>query len=275
LKADSASSPLPDYLRPPVIEVVYGMQFLPLTEWRSPLVGLLWQSIKQDYPKFKEMPVLAPMIERFDPVIQTEESSLQLFNAPPLPRLFFMDANENWVMQVQNDRFLHNWKRVKDEDEYPRYGLVSERFYQAWEIFLRFCSSENIATPKLTQLEVTYINHIAIKSNPMVDELNSLFPDIQWQNGHSFLRRPERILWNVSFLLPEAQGRLHISLRPGQRRKDKTPMLLLELTARGIPASTEMDKIREWFALGREWIVRGFADITSVKEQKGRWQRTN
>lgn len=265
---------LPDYDKPPIIEVVYGMQFSPLPELRTPLIGLFWQSIKANYPKFKEMPPLAPLIERFDQEVPTEQPMLELLQEAPLPRMFFLDDHENWVMQIQNDRFLHNWKRVTDNDVYPRYDVVSDRFFQAWEKFCEFCRSENISKPKLNQLELTYINHIPVRENrPIGEEVTAIFPDIVWRKEHEFLPVPESLSWKTSFLLPNKQGRLHVSLRHARRIKDNKTTLLLELTARGIPETSEQVQVKEWFALSREWIVRGFSDLTNSDIQKKSWIR--
>ncbi len=270
--SEKKSNLLPDYERPPVIEVVYGMQFSPLIELRTPQIGLLWQTIKADYPKFKEMPVLAPVIERFDQEGKTEQPTLEFLQEAPLPRMFFLDAHENWVMQIQNDRFLHNWKRVNDDDVYPRYIAVSGKFFQGWDRFCEFCRSEGISKPKLNQLELTYINHIPVRANSTIgDEITAIFPDIVWRKNHEFLPVPESLSWKTSFLLPNNQGRLHVSLRHAMRIKDKTPTLLLELTARGIPQTPELPQIMEWFSLSREWIVRGFSDLTNSEVQKNVW----
>lgn len=271
---EKKSSPLPDYERPPVIEVVYGMQFSPLHELRTPLIGLFWQTLKTDYPKFKEMPVLAPVIERFDQEGKTEQPTLELLQEAPLPRIFFLDAQENWVMQLQNDRFLHNWKRVNDDDVYPRYDAVSDRFFEAWDRFGEFCKSEGISRPRLNQLELTYINHIPVHLKSTVgEEITRIFPDIVWRKNHEFLPLPESLSWKTSFLLPNNQGRLHVSLRHATRIKDKTPTLLLELTARGIPSAHELPQIKSWFSLSREWIVRGFSDLTNLEVQRSVWAR--
>jgi len=37
----------------------------------------------------------------------------------------------------------------------------------------------------------------------------------------------------------------------------------LRLTARGAPDTPDLDGVLAWMDVGREWIVRGFADITS------------
>ena len=272
--SDKTMNPLPDYEKPPVIEVVYGLQFSPLPELRTPLIGLFWQSIKADYPKFKEMPPLAPLIERFDQEAPTEQPMLEFLQEAPLPRMFFLDDHENWVMQIQNDRFLHNWKRVTDDDVYPRFDVVSDKFFQAWRKFCEFCRSENISKPKLNQLELTYINHIPVRENrPIGEEVTAIFPDIVWRKEHEFLPVPESLSWKTSFLLPKKQGRLHVSLRHARRIKDNTTTLLLELTARGIPEVSEQPQVKEWFALSREWIVRGFSDLTNSDVQKKFWIR--
>ena len=260
---ETKSIPLPDYTRPPVIEVVYGLQFAPLLDLRTPLIGVLWQRIMQEYPKYKEMPVLAPVSERFDQFVPTEQASVELLDRPPLPRLFFLDASENWVMQVQRDRFHHNWMRTKEGDSYPRYMSVSEKFFEAWNKFSQFLASQNLLPPSLTQCELTYINHIPIEEGrSTIEEIQTVFPDFRWQSQQRFLDPPENLTWNTSFRMPDNQGRLHIAMRPAQRRKDKAAVLLLELTARGIPSSIEWPNIRNWFSVGRESIVRGFSDVT-------------
>lgn len=265
---------LPDYDKPPVIEVVYGVQFSPLPELRTPLIGLFWQSIKADYPKFKEMPPLTPVIERFDQEGKAEQPTLELLQEVPLPRIFFLDAQTNWVLQVQNDRFLHNWKRVNDDDVYPRFDVVSDRFFKAWERFCEFCRAEGISNPQVNQLELTYINHIPVRDNHTIgEEVTAIFPDIVWRKEHDFLPVPESLAWKSSFLLPNNQGRLHVSLRHARRLKDNTSTLLLELTARGIPPTSGLAQVKEWFVLGREWIVRGFSDLTNPDVQKKVWAR--
>lgn len=267
-----AIRPLPDYDNPPVIEVVYGVQFEPLG-LQCPTIGLFWQAVRQEYPSFAENPPLAPVIERFDPDRRTE-TQIELMARPPLPRLWFIDRTENWLIQVQDDRFLYNWKRVKDQDAYPRFEVVSTKFFEAWERFQGFCQSEGLPLPSVNQLEMTYINHIRVTDvEAYVRDASNIFPDMRWRETHEFLPSPEILAWKTSFLFPDRQGRLHVSMRHAIRRKDQQRVLLLELTARGAAASKERESIRAWFAMAREWIVRGFADLTDEQAQKERWGR--
>jgi len=269
---EKAGRPLPDYQSPPVIEVVYGVQFEPLG-LQCPTIGLFWQTVRQEYPSFVENPPLAPIIERFDPDKRTE-TRIELTARPPLPRLWFIDRTENWLIQVQDDRFLYNWKKVKDQETYPRFEAVSEKFFEAWDRFQGFCQSEGMPLPSVNQLELTYINHISVTNvEAYIRDASNIFPDMRWREAHQFLPSPETLAWKTSFLFPDRQGRLHVSMRHAIRRRDQKPVLLLELTARGMPASKERDSVRGWFAMAREWIVRGFADLTDEQVQKERWGR--
>ena len=89
---------LPDYERPPVIEVVYGFQFKPLPKFKSADVGLFWLGIRNDYPEYLEMPPITPSIEQFDPFAQPVQPQIEVLSMPPLPRIFFSDPSGNWVL---------------------------------------------------------------------------------------------------------------------------------------------------------------------------------
>ena len=157
---------------------------------------------------------------------------------------------------------------------YPRFPDVFGKFWSAWENFLSFCHDEKLANPSVNQLEVTYINHIAQDEGwSGLGATGQVFPDLSWREERSFLDIPESIAWKASFAMPDESGRLHVSLRHGLRREDRRPVLLCELTARGMSRTTGSDAIREWFQLGREWIVRGFADLTSERVQEEIWGR--
>lgn len=265
--------PLPDYEHPPVIEVVCGIQYEPLTNFLVTAFGLFWEKIRDEYPTIEEMAPLPPVIESVS-TSTVRQPNFKLLDTPPLPRLFFLRKDRNWLMQLQRDRFLHNWRKENDTDVYPHYPNVYGTFWKAWERFLAFLADENIALPTINQLEITYINHIpAGQGWENLSDLAKIFVDIGWAKADRFLPSPESIGVRLSFVLPESRGRLHISLKHAIRVSDNQPVLLCELTARGMPASNNDTAIKEWFDLGREWIVRGFTDITASIIQNELWGR--
>ena len=262
---------LPDYENPPVIEVVCGAQFEPLKGFTSTAFGTFWQTVRKEYPRAEDQPPLSPVIEKPD-VTQTQPFSASL--TPPLRRVFLIGAQPNWLVQIQEDRFLHNWRKLSDEDVYPHYPEVSKRFWSAWSRFCRFCLSEEIERPRVKQLEMTYVNHIAEGEGwENLSEIGAVFPDVSWRHARAFLPSPESLQWASTFILPDAQGRMHVAIRRALRVKDNAPVLLCELTVRGAPASNDDKAMATWFDLAREWIVRAFADLASHKIQTEVWRR--
>ena len=61
-------------------------------------------------------------------------------------------------------------------------------------------------------------------------------------------------------------------LKQGVKIDDKIPLLILELRTRGLCESMQQEGFREWFDLAREWIVRGFTDLTTPEIQE-LWER--
>ena len=274
LTVGSAETPLPDYERPPVIEVVCGIQFEPMPNFQATTFGLFWQTIRDEYIQAQEMAPLPQVSEQFPAVAKIRQPRVEILDTPPLPRIFFVNKISSWLIQLQRDRFLHNWRKQEDKDIYPRYPAVVDKFWKAWEKFSKFCKDENLGEPIVNQLEITYINHIPFGDGwETLGDSGKVFPDVGWRSEERFLPFPESLSLALSFIIPESQGRLHVSLKHAIRVADSQPVLLCELTARGMSASKNSSAIRAWFDLGREWIVRGFADLVDKKIQKEQWGR--
>lgn len=263
---------LPEYENPPVVEVVCGVLFKPIEALLVPHLGLLWEKFKPDYPRCQEVAPLTPMIERFDESLEME---FRLADTPPLPRIWFVHTNGNGIIQVQRDRFLHNWRKVRPGDEHPRYHNVIQMFRDRLSRFQMFLEETDLGTLMPMQYEMTYINHIPQGDGwEAIGDIGKVFPDFVWRiNEQRFLSVPEGINWRTSFTLPSRAGRLHMIIRSAVCRSDERPMLLFELTARGIGNYTSFEKMWGWFDLAREWIVRGFADLTGYEVQKNIWRR--
>ncbi len=269
---EKVSKDLPDYESPPVIEVVCGILFKSIDTLLAPHLGLLWEKYKSEYPACREVAPLAPVIERFD---ETPQVNLQLADVPPLPRIWFIHKNDNGIIQVQRDRFLHNWKKVRPDDEYPRYPQVIELFKNRLSRFESFLSENDLGVIEPQQYEMTYINHIPQGDGwTTLNEIGKVFPDFSLRaTGRRFLPEPEGINWRTSFVLPDDTGRLHMTIRHGKLPGSGHPVLLLDMTVRGIGKDKSFEGMTAWFDIAREWIVRGFADLTGKEVQKDIWRR--
>ncbi len=263
---------LPDYEKPPVIEVVSGIQFNSIKNLTGPYLGLLWEKFKADYPRSKEVAPLVPAIEVFDEIPSREMAVFPDFLG--LSRTWFETNDGNRLIQVQKDRFLHNWKKERDTDEYPHYDYVVSNFKLCLEKFEAFLQENKLESIQPVQYELTYINHIPQGEGwNTFGDLGKVFPDFSWRSAERFLPAPEGINWQTTFVMPEKSGRLHESLRSAKRRSDSQPILLLELTVRGIGSDKSRSAMWSWFDVAHEWIVRGFTDITGEELQRGLWRR--
>lgn len=269
---EDISKCLPDYESPPVIEVVCGILFKSIDTLLAPHLGLLWERYRSEYPICREVAPLTSVIERFD---ETPQVNLQLADVPPLPRIWFVHKNDNGIIQVQRDRFLHNWKKVRPEDEYPRYPEVITLFKDRLSRFESFLNENDLGAIEPQQYEMTYINHIPQGDGwTTLNEIGKVFPDFSLRViERRFLPEPEGINWRTSFVLPDEAGRLHITIRHAKLRDSGLPVILLDLTVRGIGIDKSPKGMADWFDLAREWIVRGFADLTGKEVQKNIWRR--
>lgn len=257
--------------RPPVTEVVVGVQFSNLSQaLRAAHVGLFWNGIRDEYISTEDKPPLAAVYERFGAEQFQSDAFPQFGDLPPLRRSFMIDRTGHWVLQLQEDRLLHNWRRLQVDDEYPNFERCIEKFESAWSRFLRFCESEQLPTPQPDQLELTYMNHIPQGMGwSRLSEIEAVLPDLSWRRGERALPAPVGVQWQVTFNLPLDRTRLHASVKSGRRPVDKMFVLLCELTVRGaVPPNSDF---MGWFAEARRWCNRAFADLTSSMVQSEHW----
>ncbi len=274
---EKSSEILPDYEKPPVIEVIAGITFQPIKALTGPYLGVLWEKFKPDYSRIREAVPLLPNIEQFDEAPPQEAFPFggMIGDVISASRTWFETTDGNGLIQVQRDRFLHNWKKEKDTDEYPHYDYVIGNFRRCLEKFEQFLQENNLGTIQPLQYELTYINHMPQGEGwTTFADIGNVFPDFSWRpRKERFLPDPEAINWQTNFVLPERSGRLHQSIRSAKRRKDGRPVFLLELTARGIDNDKSRSAMWSWFDIAHEWIVQGFTDITGESLHKTIWRR--
>jgi len=265
------TSSLPDYHNPPINEVVFGIQFEPLA-LKSPHVGFFWEKIsKEEYSEYKEMPTLPHIIESYGcPVVQPPPLRIESFEYPPLPRLFFINKIRNHLIQIQQDRFLQNWRKLRNEDIYPRYDNLFPQFVSSCELFKSFVREQNLGELKSDQYELTYVNHIPRgEAWRSLKDIDKIFPEFQCNVEGRFFKEPEDVYLRKVFRLPDKKGRLHVSLRLATSKELKDQVMVFDLTVRGFAPGN----MSEWFGMAHEWIVRGFADLTNDTTQTTIWRR--
>jgi len=268
------SAKLPDFSDPPVVEVALAAQFDPLSELRTPQVGLLWQKFRDRFPNLEEHAPLDSVIERFGITGSADANvRLEMMKSPPVPRVWFLNISGTELIQVQQDRFIHNWRRAETDEGYPHYEHVRTTFEENWRIFESFCDEEGLDTPSPNQCEVTYVNHIiAGKGWEWHGDLGNVLTLFSPTYSEPFLPRAEGARFACRYVIPneggKPVGRLHVSVDSAYRRSDSRAILVLNMVARGRPVGNGLGGVLRFMDLGHEWIVRGFASITTKQMHK-------
>lgn len=254
---------LPQYDNPPVTETILGIEFRPLATWGMPHFGLFWAKIREKYSKFSVQP----------PLPEESHGSGLIISLNPIPvvRCWFIDYEDKWLLQVQNSRFISNWKKKKDDSDYPSYTLFRDRFVEHYEQFQQFLSDENFDELSLYQAEISYINHVDIGSD--FDKLPEIFPVFSTFLENSFLPVPQNGGFNFEYRMPENRGRLYINAQRVLNLETGKEFVQFTVSAKTLIASNSKEAAYEALDHGHEWVVRGFTDFTS-KSMHTLWKRT-
>ena len=97
------------YEKPPLDEMLCSIHFDSITELRAGHLGILWQKLGSNFTSTEDHSLLGPVSE--------EEMNYRAL--PPLPRVWFIDENENELIQAQFNRFTYNWRKRRPDDKYP------------------------------------------------------------------------------------------------------------------------------------------------------------
>jgi uncharacterized protein (TIGR04255 family) len=268
----SAERALPDFEDPPVVETALGVEFEPIPSWEMPHFGLYWSTIRPEFPIAEVQPPLSSQIESYGPPEPRPPFSVE-FDRPGHARCWFMDQTKGQLIQVQDTRFIVNWRKSSAAQAYPHYPACKSQFAREWTRFESFLTRERLAVPTVVQCEVTYVNHLVFgKEWSAFGDLNRILAPWSGVMTDGFLPSPEAGAVTLRYLMPDQNGRLHVVLQRAIRHTDGKNILQMTLTARGAPKTGSAGDVSAWMDLGREWVVRGFADLTSA-EMHAQWRR--
>jgi uncharacterized protein (TIGR04255 family) len=272
-------SGLPGFSRPPIDEVVLSIQFAPPENFTTAHMGLFWRSIRSKYPTVTQQPKLPPLFETFGtPPISGSAVQFQAMMAPPMPRFWFDNENGPDLLQLQQDRIIHNWRKREQEQIYPRYGAIRSRFESEVQAFVEFLEKEQLGELRVNQCEVSYINVIQLPDN--VDphlKITEISPLWSTQITESASGKFENSSLYAQYLLSDNQkpfGRIYVNFQPAFRPSDLSPLIRLEITARGTPNGESISEAFRLLDEERSAIVRTFADVTTPMMHEI-WGRTD
>jgi hypothetical protein len=163
---------------PPIVEVVCGLFFAPIPELDPIAVGKLWHDLRGEYPQHTVQP---PVVDQVGLMLAP--------GAGPL-RSWFISPDDEWIIQIQYDRFYLNWR--KREGSYPRFnddgkerGVLS-RALAEFERFSKFCDEAFEARPNITRADVAKVD-LLVQGEHWQDtaDLATLMPIVRALRAHA------------------------------------------------------------------------------------------
>lgn len=263
---------LPDFRKPPIDEVAIAVQFPAIDGYKNEHGREFWNEMRQHYPFVENQLTLDVPLE--SSISSSEPQALQIQFAPaqaPNLRLWLISETDDYLIQVQNTRFIQNWRRRGAE--YPHFEDVRELFWANFVKFQEFLTESGLTRPRINQTEVSYINWIPDLSmgqflRPASEALVTA-ADSQIE--------PESQSWTARYLVPDDPGitqRLYVQVSPAVRAQDTTLKgSQFALVARAAKEDGLSDADTERLIDGaRSLIVEAFASLTTPHAHRA-WER--
>jgi uncharacterized protein (TIGR04255 family) len=265
----------PEFDNPPVIEAVIGVQFAPLLDFTSGHAGWFWKEyLEQGWPKAVDAIALPDAFEQFgeQQAFGLGQIGFVLRQAKPPDRLQIINENDDRVVQVQNNRFLYNWR--KRNQVYPRHRQARAEFSRYYGLFQDFAARKGLGILAPNQWELIYVNHIPrgeLWQSP--GEWNRVLPGLLRAPAASPGVRLETSSGEWHYEIQPARGRVHLSVQHVKTEGGAgAEVLAFQLLARGKVSEEPGWSLDEGLGRGHDEISRLFIELTSPEAQQA-WGR--
>jgi len=277
-------SHLISYDTPPLVEVAMALRFDPPTGFGQAHLGAYWASRKREFPRVRAVQPISTANESFGGERQWLPPSLQLaLTNEPDSRLQMTSSDDQWMLQVQRNRLVINWR--KRSKEYPRFEAAWDRFKSSWIDWTKFIHDLNFSPPIPQLWELTYVNRIpqgTLWDTPA--DWPNVFPGL-WGGKLAVVDDAQLCGFHGQWVWEHSSFPARLYVEPKPVRLSGPPpqdVLLLSLTARGIippvqseasvEIGSEMERIESGIRCGHDFIVSTFDKIASI-EAKQVWGR--
>ncbi len=249
---------------PPIHEVIVALYFKsPLINFRSEHVGLFWQKIKHDFPTVQQQP----------PSMSPLPDAPDADGVFPMPRYWFISHDKISLIQIQNNAFILNWRRLGN-NEYPRYHKrVKPAFDKYYSLFSKFIDEEvGIDPPAIDLCELTYVNTLyRCEFWAGTQDTAKVIPSFSTLDHGINASAPSTLNCNYSYKISDE---LHLGINilsgPGAEQQND-PFLRFTITARGRIGGETNTEPDEWFRRAHDSANECFVHMTSADIQKKYW----
>lgn len=271
----SPASALPEYLRPPVVEVAASVQFPTIRGLNAARIGLLWSRFRAQYPQTEQHPPLPKTVETFESA-RVGRIGFSIETSFLTPRIWFLSDDGTRLVQVQSNRLIVNWRQLETGTPYLRFAGLMSMLSEAINTLASFLDDEGLGRIEPDQVELTYVNHIrAGEKGSRRDSLSRFLAcwasePTEWDFGAS-----EETSVRTQYVMKRPNGasaRLFVELESAYTATTGAPIYIMNMIARGAPSAATVESSFEFFEDAHEWIVKGFTSLTT-QEAHAIWGR--
>ena len=271
----------PTYARPPLVEVALSLQFMASKEINAAHLGGFWYTKRHAFPHTTVAAPIESTTDEFgaDHWVPTGVR-FELRNIPN-PRIQMRSEDSEWLLQIQSDRLVVNWR--KTSDAYPRFPRALDRFMEVKDEWDSYLESLDMKANWAGPWDLTYVNQVADKdlcdnARDWLALLPGVWTDAETIESDFKLRGlAGRLVWEH----PKKRVRLYVDTQPLRGRGSADCSLGIQLSARGLingskssDAESAERTIRDHFEIGHQMIVQRFDTMVSEKA-KMHWGRQN
>lgn len=266
-----------DFEHPPVNEVAFSVQFASEVTDEVGILASFLPKLRErfpgQYPGLEKQPPVPPASETFGSGPFQQQIQLQLLQTPPALRYWLLSADKRFLVQIQPDRFMFNWRAQEPDDEYPHYDTLRPRFEELLGLFLEHVAERD---PVIAWCELQYVNPIVVDNDgESHGQLAHILRFLVRDPERTVLPPVEDTQLQMRFRIKnddgEPIGRLYLSAIPALRATDNRPAYLVTLLARGRPADGKsLESAFEFFDRAHTLIVNAFKEVTTP-EMRERW----
>ena len=265
------TTPSATWNRPPVIEVVLGVQFAPLEQFNNGHLGWFWRQLRGDYPNANDSAPIPPVIESFGNEPEFGFPGIGFATMRGDSRLRMVSTDGSRMVQLQNGWLVVNWMK-RDGQPYPGYSDVLTEFERAFSSLDQFVASEELGSLQPDLWEVTYIDHFP-RGTVWAErpDIPRLLPGLLGACD-SPRGRFESLTGRWNFQLQPHPGRLSVSLQTARSAADPSlELLVMTSTCRGPISAGSGRSASESLNYGKRAVVDTFMAVTS-NEARTYWK---
>lgn len=239
--------------RPPIAEVVCGIAFESIPRLDPVTIGAYSRDRTEEYPTHDLHPLLA--------------DGGEIFIGPSPVRVWLVSHDDQFVLQIQHDRFYLNWRRR--DAEYPRFndydgnpGLLSKALTE-FDAFTRFCLQTFATAPRPTRIELAKVDHFVEGEHWRgMDDVAVMVPALR--PTFELLRSREPQMLGLQFGEQSEAGRVTASFGT-LLRADKRRAVSLETR---VVAAASPDQLRAAFVAANDELNELFGRIIPEQQRK-------